>query len=76
MQCSQRDADINTIVMKKDDDRDSVIKLQEIKVHIVSPFKDGRIHFLKMKFVSVENALPSDSDMICRIHNKHETGTE
>ena len=35
LQCSQRDANINTVVMKKDDDGDFVIKLQEIKVHIV-----------------------------------------
>ena len=42
-----------------------MIKLQEIKVCIVSPFKDGSIHFLKIKLLSVENA--SDSDEI--IHN-------
>ena len=55
LQCSQRDANINTVVMKNDDG-DSVIKLQEIKVHIVSPFKDGSIYFLKIKFLSVGNA--------------------
>ena len=35
LQCSQRDANINTVVTKKDDDGDSVIKLQELKVHII-----------------------------------------
>ena len=41
-----------------------MVKLQEIKVNIVSPFKDGTIHFLEIKLLSVENA--SDSDEICR----------
>ena len=43
LQCSQRDANINTVVMKRDNDGDLVIKLYvlEFKVHIVSPFKDG-----------------------------------
>ena len=40
-----------------------MIKLQEFKVHIISPFKDCSIHFLKIKFHAVENA--SDSDEIC-----------
>ena len=50
--------------MKKDDDGDSVIKLQKIKVHIVSPFKDGSIHFLEIKLFSVENA--SDCNEMCQ----------
>ena len=48
LQCSQRDANINTVVMKWMTIL-SMIKLQEIKVLIVSPFKDGSIHFLKIK---------------------------
>ena len=33
LQCSQRDA-MNTVVTKKDDDGNPVIKLHEFKVHI------------------------------------------
>ena len=40
-------------------------------MHIISPFKDGSIHFLKIKLLSVENA--RDSNEICTY--KHETGT-
>ena len=49
------------------------MKLQEIKVHIVSLFKDGSIHFLKMKLHSVENARLVT--VMRYVHNKHETGT-
>ena len=31
LQCSQRDANINTLVMKKDDDGDSVINCRNLK---------------------------------------------
>ena len=41
-----------------------MIKLQEIEVHVVSPFKDGSIHFLKIKLLTVENACDSDETLM------------
>ena len=64
---------MNTVVTKKDDDGDSVMKLQEFKVRIVSPFKDGSSYtFLENNIFQWKMKV---TVMRYVVNNKHKTGT-